>query len=87
MSAFDDLTLGEVEQMTRECLGGAKFEDADPIQLAGAVMYFTEKRSDPMLDWESFKANTTMKKIKAFSEVMSLEEKLDPSNGVIANSS
>lgn len=84
MSAFDELTLGEVERLTTECLNGAKFEDADPLQLAGAVMYYTQKRNDPTIEWQAFKDQTTMAAIKSFSEVMNADERMDPTNGVNA---
>jgi hypothetical protein len=80
MTPFDELTLGEVEQLTTECLGGVSFADADPLQLAGAVMFMTYKRQDPTTDWASFKANTRMYDIKKFSELMD-EDNQDPSSG------
>lgn len=83
MSAFDELTLGEVERMTKECLGGVKFEDADPIQLAGAVMFMTERRNNPQLEWQAFKDTTKLSAIKAFSELMKAETEMDPTNGVM----
>lgn len=81
MTPFDELTLDEVEQMTAECLGGKSFADADPMALAGAVMYFTKKRTDPMLNWDNFRKTTRMFDIKEFSELMSDDES-DPSDGV-----
>lgn len=81
MTPFDELTLGEVEELTRDCLGGSSFADADPMQLAGAVMFMTKRRDDPTLEWTSFKATVRMHEIKTFSELMN-EENLDPSNGV-----
>lgn len=80
MTPFDELTLGEVEQLTAECLGGASFTDADPMQLAGGVMYMTYKRQDPNIDWATFKATTRMYDIKKFSELMD-EDNEDPSSG------
>ena len=80
MTPFDDLTLGEVEILTAECLGGASFSDADPMQLAGAVMYMTYKRDDPDITWQGFKSTTRMHDIKKFSELMD-EDSVDPSNG------
>lgn len=81
MTPFDELTLGEVEVLTRDCLGGSSFADADPMQLAGAVMFMTRRREDPTLEWEPFKASVRMFEIKEFSELMN-EETLDPTNGV-----
>lgn len=81
MTPFDELTLGEVEYLTRECLGGSSFADADPMQLAGAVMFMTKRRDDPTLEWEPFKATVRMHEIKTFSELMN-EDELDPTNGV-----
>lgn len=80
MTPFDELTLGEVECMSQECLGGASFVDADPMQLAGAVMYYTYKRQDANIDWATFKATTRMYDIKKFSELMD-EDNEDPSSG------
>jgi hypothetical protein len=80
MSAFDEMTLGEVEDMTAECLNGKSFQDAEPLTLAGAVMYMTHKRENPMLDWQTFKRTTTMVAIKEFSIQLEADE-LDPTNG------
>lgn len=68
MSAFDDLTLGEVETLQQEALGGVSMATADPLMLAGAVMWALARRSEPGLTWEGFKASTKMGEIKAFSE-------------------
>jgi hypothetical protein len=81
VTPFDEMTLGEVEYMTKECLNGSSFADADPMQLAGAVMFMTRKRDDPSLEWQAFKASTRMYDIKQFSEAMD-EDRLDPTNGV-----
>lgn len=81
MTPFDELTLGEVEELTRDCLGGSSFADADPMQLAGAVMFMTKRRDDPTLEWQAFKATVRMHEIKTFSELMN-EDNLDPTNGV-----
>jgi len=80
MSAFDEMTLGEVEDMTSECLNGKSFQDAEPLTLAGAVMYMTQKRDDPSLNWESFKRTTKMTAIKDFSIQMGADD-MDPTNG------
>jgi hypothetical protein len=70
MSAFDDLTLGEVELMTSEALNGVQLSDADPLMLAGAVMWMTERKDKPELTWPDFKAGVRMGDIKAFSSKM-----------------
>jgi hypothetical protein len=80
MTPFDELTLGEVEWMTKELLGGQSFSDSDPMQLAGAVMFMTYKRDDPNINWEGFKSTTRMYDIKKFSELMD-EDNEDPSSG------
>ena len=68
MNAFDELTLGEVDDIERECLNGKTFSDSDPLKLAGAVMWATEKRTDPTLTWADFKYRTSMGAIREFSE-------------------
>lgn len=68
MSAFDDLTLGEVDDIERECLEGKTFTEANPLKLAGAVMWATKRKSEPGLQWEDFKYHTSMAEIRAFSE-------------------
>lgn len=80
MSAFDDLTLGEVEEITLTALGGKTFDTADPMMLAGAVMWITRRKDTPGLDWAAFKATATMRDIKAFSIEMEAEELADPMN-------
>ena len=77
MSAFDDLTLGEVEEMTTIALKGQTWEQADPLMLAGAVMWITQRKSNPQLEWDAFKANTRMGDIKAFSIQLEADA-LDP---------
>lgn len=77
MTPFDELTLGEVETLTAQCLGGMSFADADPMQLAGAVMFAHYRRQDPESTWEQFKATTRMYDIKKFAELMD-EDELDP---------
>lgn len=76
MSAFDDLTLGEVEQITVTALKGP-ISEADPLMLAGAVMWMTQRKNDPGLEWDAFKANVKMGDIKAFSIQMEADE-MDP---------
>ena len=68
MSAFDDLTLGEVDDIERECLNGTTFSNADPLKLAGAVMWATRKRNDTSLAWDDFKYRTSMGEIRKFAE-------------------
>lgn len=68
MSAFDDLTLGEVDDIERECLAGQSFTDADPLKLAGAVMWATTRKNEPGLTWEDFRYRTRMSDIREFSE-------------------
>ena len=68
MTAFDDLTLGEVEEMQNTALGGKGISEADPLMLAGAVMFTMAKRDDKSLSWEAFKASTRMSDIKTFSQ-------------------
>lgn len=77
MSAFDDLTLGEVETMTAVALNGVTISDSDPLMLAGAVMWMTERRTKPDLQWDAFKAGVKMGDIKAFSVQMEADG-LDP---------
>ena len=83
MSAFDDLTLGEVDEIRDTCLGGKNINDptVDPLTLAGAVMWASQRKQEPALDWDKFKANTRMGDIKAFSQQMQAEdddEELNP---------
>jgi len=82
MTPFDELTLFEVDEMQTVCLEGKTISDSDPMRLAGAVMFMTNRRENPLLDWESFRRQTRMADIKAFSELMN-EEELDPTNGVM----
>ena len=79
MSAFDDLTLGEVEEITKTALNGASIDAADPLMLAGGVMWITHRRLDESLTWEAFKATTKMSDIKSFSLDMEASE-LDPTH-------
>lgn len=81
MTPFDELTLDEVEWLTRECLDGKDFQEAPPMTLAGSVMFAHERRSNPELTWADFKRQTRMFDIKKFSEAMN-EDSLDPTNGV-----
>lgn len=76
MSAFDELTLGEVDEIRTTCLGGLGFADdgVDPLTLAGAVMWATQRHDDPGLSWEAFKGKTKMGDIKAFAEELKADE-------------
>lgn len=69
MSQFDDCTLAEIELMTQTCLNGKTMGDdgVDPMMIAGGVMWITARRSDPMLQWDAFKATVKMSEIKSFS--------------------
>lgn len=78
---FDELTLGEVEEMSTVCLGGKSFEDSSPFALAGAVMFMHRRRDKPEVSWDEFRNSTNMGEIKAFSELMNDEEPSDPTNG------
>jgi len=81
VNAFDALTLGEVEEMVATCLDGKPFENADPLQLAGAVMFMSQRKENPDIDWPTFKATIRMGDLKAFSIQMEADE-LDPTTGV-----
>ena len=88
MSAFDDLTLGEVEMMSDVALGGKSISDADPLMLSGAVMWVTERKQNPSLTWDDFKAGVKMGDIKAFSEKMKDDADLaDPTLALNASQS
>jgi hypothetical protein len=83
MTPFDELSLYEVDEMNDICLEGKGISESEPMRLAGAVMFMTQRRDNPVLDWETFRRNTRMIDIKAFSELMN-EEELDPTNGVLS---
>lgn len=76
---FDDLTLAEVDEIQTQCLGGKSFsdDDANPLMLAGGVMWMASRRDNPTLTWDSFRTTTTMAQIKAYSIDMEAEG-LDP---------
>jgi hypothetical protein len=86
MNPFDELTLGEVDELTTVCLGGQSFEDASPFNLAGAVMFMHRRRDKPEIDWVEFKNSTSMGEIKAFAELMNENEEPDPTTGAIQTS-
>ena len=80
MSAFDDLTLGEVDDIGKTCLDGKTIAEADPLKLAGAVLWITKrKRGETDKDWDDFRYSTTMAEIKAFSIEMEAQEIANPS--------
>lgn len=78
-SPFDEMTLGEVEEMIDLCLNGKPIQDADPMTLAGGVMFMARRRGEPELDWATFKATTRMADIKEFSTSLA-DDSLDPTN-------
>lgn len=80
MGAFDDLTLGEVDDIAKECLDGKSFSDpdVDPLKLAGAVMWMAaRKNGEPNVTWDEFRYKTKMSEIKAFSEA-EMTDAVDP---------
>lgn len=82
MSAFDELTLGEVDEIRTTALGGKNINDptVDPLTLAGAVMWASQRKDDPGLSWDAFKEKTKMGDIKAFSEQMEADELAEAEN-------
>ena len=85
MTTFDDLTLGEVEEISTTVLGGKDIasDEANPLMVAGGIMWIMRRRqngSDPPLTWEDFKNKTTMAEIKAFSMDMEAQTELDPTS-------
>ena len=82
MAGFDDLTLGEVDEIQNVALGGKQFsdDDANPLMLAGGVMWIMKRRDDPALSWDIFKNQTKMSEIKAYSEEMNEQAKANPTN-------
>lgn len=80
MTTFDDLTLGEVEELTATALGGKNIDQSDPLMLAGGVMWMVHRRDDPSLTWDHFKATTKMADIKSFAVDMEAATELDPTN-------
>lgn len=82
MSAFDDLTLGEVDDIRTICLDGKNINDptVDPLTLAGAVMWATTRQMDPGLSWDAFKQKTRMGDIKSFSQKMQADDADESAN-------
>ena len=80
MSAFDDLTLAEVDEIQTVALGGKQFSDADanPLMLAGGVMWIMKRRDDMALSWDAFKQTVKMSDLKRYSEEMQALEESDP---------
>lgn len=76
MSAFDDLTLGDVDEIRTTCLGGRNINDpeVDPLTLAGAVMWASTRQDDPGQTWDAFRQKTRMGDIKAFSQKMQADD-------------
>ena len=76
MSTFDDLTLGELDDIRTTCLGGLVLNDPaiDPLTFAGAIMWATHRRDDPGLSWDAFRQKTRMGDIKAFSLQMQADD-------------
>lgn len=83
MSVFDDCTLAEIELLTATCLNGSNMGDTnvDPMLLAGGVMWVIARRANPMLDWPTFKNETRMGDIKAFSIQLEADE-MDPTKSL-----
>lgn len=73
MSAFDDLTLGEVEEIQKVALGDVQIGDADPLMVAGGVLWMMKRRDDAALTWPDFKLRTTMREIKEMATQMQAE--------------
>jgi len=69
MSAFDDLTLGEMDDIQASCLDGKPISEADPLKLAAGIMWLHQRKNgQPQLTWDDFKYSVKMGDIKAFSE-------------------
>lgn len=78
--AFDNLTLGDVDDIVSEALGGKPFThpDVDPLKLAGAVLWMTKRKNgSPGLSWDEFRYATSMGEIKEFSLAMQAEEEAE----------
>jgi len=81
MSAFDDLTLAELDLLKAEVLGGKPVfsDDVDQLALSSGVMWLTKRKNGtPDLSWDDFKHQTTMTDIKEFAEEMEAAEKANP---------
>jgi hypothetical protein len=81
MSTFDELTLGEVEEIESVVLKGKSFSDdaANPLMIAGGVMWVMQRRDNPALTWDTFKSATTMGAIRLYSEdIQRQEQAVDP---------
>ena len=83
-SAFDNLTMGDVDDIVKECLDGKPFShpDVDPMKLAGAVLWKSRQRNGDRESWDDFRYKTTMGEIKEFSMAMQAEEEsVNPTQG------
>lgn len=87
MSAFDELTLGEVRVLRKEAFGGATISDdsVDPLELAGGVMWLHRRRSEPELGWLAFMDDVSIAEIKTFADEHGMSEEdgagADPTAG------
>jgi hypothetical protein len=77
MTPFEELTLGEVLEMRNLCLDGKAIDGADPMAVAGAVMYMHRRRANPQLTWADFLSVTAMHEITTFSTANG-SDALDP---------
>lgn len=70
VSAFDELTLGELRLLRTEAFGGAKLDDesVDALELAGGVMWLHRRRTGDQVAWVQFMNETPVAAIKAWSE-------------------
>ena len=74
--------MAEVDEITDVCLGGKSMADqsTDPLRLAGAVMWMTQRRTDTTLTWDEFRQRTRMADIKSFAIELEAAA-MDPTNG------
>lgn len=81
MSAFDELTLAEMDLLKTEVLDGKNVfdDDTDQFALAGGVMWLTKRRNGEAITWDAFKQQTRITDIKDFAIEMEAAE-LDPTN-------
>lgn len=79
MSAFDHLTLGEVDEIESTCLDGKSFSEADPLKLAGAVMWATKRKTNGgAVSWDEFRNTVSMGDIRRFAESEMSEDEANP---------
>lgn len=81
MSAFDNLMLGEVDEIESTCLDGKSFTDADPLKLAGAVMWVTLRKTNGAISWDEFRNTTSMGDIRRFAESEMTDDDDNPLDG------